>query len=353
MACLTEGAHAAHNLIAGSHPLAIRRDSAPPERHTRAMLKAFGGGILRQFTAPPQQHERFEKRWFPATACVNGLSKLNDLIHAELNARWQSFSATDGLWRRSKAMERTIEQITETNSSAPCNLECTTAVPPRSLAPARAASPAEVAEVKHLFFQFRSNDEFIREGQRQKIADLTAEHRRALVRLRKAVWQIAKETRLLEKIYASRAANAVAARNGGAHMQDWGKNTAADDHLPRTVVIQSAWNRGFDVALTVESRNNVVSQIAGKPALREAPAIPVTPAAPADLAPAPAGGLTGRQRDVLNLMIRGMSNKEIARALGLAEGTVKVHVSALFNKLGTHHRTAAAVIGAQLLSHMH
>jgi DNA-binding CsgD family transcriptional regulator len=250
--------------------------------------------------------------------------------------------------------ERIIEQAIEASNGGACNLACQTAVPARAPAPSYAASPSEPAEVKHLFFQFRSNDEFIREGQRQQLTDLTAEHRRALVRLRKAVWQIARETRLLEKIYASRAANAAAAGNNTAQIQDWGKKTAAKDFLPRTVVIQSAWNTGFDVALTVESRSNGNARPAGKPALREAPALPAPPSASSssELPPAP-GGLTGRQRDVLTLMIRGMSNKEIARALGLAEGTVKVHVSALFNKLGTHHRTAAAVIGAQLLSHMH
>ena len=63
-----------------------------------------------------------------------------------------------------------------------------------------------------------------------------------------------------------------------------------------------------------------------------------------------AGTLTRRQRDVLNLIVQGRSNKEIARILKLAEGTVKVHVAALFGKLGIHHRAAAAVAGARLIS---
>jgi DNA-binding NarL/FixJ family response regulator len=44
--------------------------------------------------------------------------------------------------------------------------------------------------------------------------------------------------------------------------------------------------------------------------------------------------LSARQRDVFELIVRGLSNKEIARALNLAEGTVKIHVAALFRKLG-------------------
>lgn len=51
-------------------------------------------------------------------------------------------------------------------------------------------------------------------------------------------------------------------------------------------------------------------------------------------------GLSPRQKDVLNLMSQGLSNKEIARNLDLAEGTVKVHVNALFRALGAHNRVS-------------
>jgi DNA-binding NarL/FixJ family response regulator len=64
----------------------------------------------------------------------------------------------------------------------------------------------------------------------------------------------------------------------------------------------------------------------------------------------PAEGLTPRQRDVLRLLVRGHSNKEIARLLGLSEGTVKVHMAAVFRRLGVSSRSAAAVTGAKLLA---
>ena len=55
--------------------------------------------------------------------------------------------------------------------------------------------------------------------------------------------------------------------------------------------------------------------------------------------------LTARQREIFYLIVAGRSNKEIARKLGLSVGTVKIHVAALFRKLGVHHRSAVALAG--------
>jgi DNA-binding NarL/FixJ family response regulator len=57
-----------------------------------------------------------------------------------------------------------------------------------------------------------------------------------------------------------------------------------------------------------------------------------------------APALTPRQRDILTLIARGRSNKEIAFALGIRERTVKFHVAALFARLGTSSRTEALVV---------
>lgn len=54
-------------------------------------------------------------------------------------------------------------------------------------------------------------------------------------------------------------------------------------------------------------------------------------------------GLTERQREVLRLMSRGKSNRDIAGLLGLSEGTVKVHLTAIFKALGVSSRTQALV----------
>jgi DNA-binding NarL/FixJ family response regulator len=44
--------------------------------------------------------------------------------------------------------------------------------------------------------------------------------------------------------------------------------------------------------------------------------------------------------DVLKLIVRGQSNKEIARTLHIAEGTVKIHVAALLRRLGVNRHAA-------------
>lgn len=62
----------------------------------------------------------------------------------------------------------------------------------------------------------------------------------------------------------------------------------------------------------------------------------------------PISGLTPRQRDVLALLASGKSNRDIARDLGLAEGTVKVHITAIFKALGAKNRTQAGLIAAEL-----
>lgn len=57
--------------------------------------------------------------------------------------------------------------------------------------------------------------------------------------------------------------------------------------------------------------------------------------------------LTARERDVLELVSQGLSNKQIAQKLQISEHTVKFHLSSLFAKLGVSSRTEAVNRGAR------
>lgn len=57
--------------------------------------------------------------------------------------------------------------------------------------------------------------------------------------------------------------------------------------------------------------------------------------------------LTPRERNVLQFICEGRSNKEIARELGLQEPTVKLHVTSLYRKIGVKNRTRAALLAKE------
>ncbi|MDQ3510064.1 MAG: response regulator transcription factor [Actinomycetota bacterium] len=62
----------------------------------------------------------------------------------------------------------------------------------------------------------------------------------------------------------------------------------------------------------------------------------------ADEAPIDLGGLTPRQREVLGLVVEGMTNAQIARELYLSESTIKQHLRGAFKALKVKNRTEAA-----------
>ena len=54
--------------------------------------------------------------------------------------------------------------------------------------------------------------------------------------------------------------------------------------------------------------------------------------------------LTKRQSEITTLVCIGLSNKEVSQRLNLAEGTVKVHLHQIYEKLGVQNRTALAML---------
>ena len=76
----------------------------------------------------------------------------------------------------------------------------------------------------------------------------------------------------------------------------------------------------------------------------EAPLAPrVARAVIADRRKQPSGALSDREREVLLLAASGLVNKQIARRLGIAEKTVKAHLTSVFRRIGVSDRTQAAV----------
>jgi DNA-binding CsgD family transcriptional regulator len=59
--------------------------------------------------------------------------------------------------------------------------------------------------------------------------------------------------------------------------------------------------------------------------------------------------LTRREREILELVSQGLSNRQIARTLWIAESTVKVHIHHVLKKLGVRSRTEAAAMAADVL----
>lgn len=93
--------------------------------------------------------------------------------------------------------------------------------------------------------------------------------------------------------------------------------------------------------LLVHLRRALEGKMALSESLTEALATAIRKPAPTQ--EADINALTNREHEILTLIAKGMSNKVIARELGISDGTVKVHVKHLLKKLGLKSRVEAAV----------
>ena len=65
----------------------------------------------------------------------------------------------------------------------------------------------------------------------------------------------------------------------------------------------------------------------------------------------PVPHLTPRQRDVMHLLAGGHTNAQIARRLGVSEGTVRTHLKDIYQRLGVSNRTAAVIQALRQADH--
>src|SRR5579871_1968052 len=93
-----------------------------------------------------------------------------------------------------------------------------------------------------------------------------------------------------------------------------------------------------------EVRETVVVREILVPAAERAEQEPFAP----DAAKQQTLGITARELEILNLIARGLSNREIATQLFVSENTVKTHCSRAFDKLGAARRTQAVQRGKEL-----
>jgi DNA-binding NarL/FixJ family response regulator len=112
----------------------------------------------------------------------------------------------------------------------------------------------------------------------------------------------------------------------------------------RVVLVGSAADRarlrGLLTPGLFEIVGEAVTLAAARSAHVDAQGLLLSPAPTEDAVSLPES-LTSREREVLNLLAEGLSNKAIARRLGISDQTVKFHVAAVCGKLGAMNRTDA------------
>ena len=145
--------------------------------------------------------------------------------------------------------------------------------------------------------------------------------------------QVAPAARVLMLTVSEDGHDLAAALRGGA--RGYLLKTVDSDMLTAAILRTMAG----DSVVSPEMTSKLVSAFQSAHAQAQ-PGPPPPPAAAAD----PIHSLSPREREILELIARGASNKEVARALGIAETTVKIHVQHILRKLNLSSRVQAAVV---------
>lgn len=159
-----------------------------------------------------------------------------------------------------------------------------------------------------------------------------------------ALMEAAPRARILMLTVSEDENDLAAALRGGA--AGYLLKTIEGDAL--TAAIQLAMKGDSVIAPEMTSKLVAAYRLAANCTLREADlsvvAASTTPASPATSSAAAIDSLSPRELDILRGIVRGASNKEIAREHGIAETTVKIHVQHVLRKLDVSSRVHAAVI---------
>lgn len=106
-----------------------------------------------------------------------------------------------------------------------------------------------------------------------------------------------------------------------------------------------------ELTATLARLRSAVDGVLEKPCMVEVPGCGTLPASM--VAQATAASITPRQREILTMIRDGYNNEEIARALNLTVGTVKIHITAIFKALGVKNRTQAMMMAPYALRMSH
>jgi two-component system, NarL family, response regulator LiaR len=133
--------------------------------------------------------------------------------------------------------------------------------------------------------------------------------------------------------------------------------------LPETQIVALTSHHGEDLVLqalqagaisyllkdigAMDLANAIRAAKAGRPTLASQAAHAVIKRGTAQQQPRPRRELTSRELEVLQLMVRGLSNQQIAQHLVVSRATANFHVSSILSKLGVHSRTKAVAVALQ------
>ncbi|MEM6775549.1 MAG: response regulator transcription factor [Pseudomonadota bacterium] len=119
--------------------------------------------------------------------------------------------------------------------------------------------------------------------------------------------------------------------------------TTFDDHQLFLDALAAGANGFLLKDVSLEKLVEAITTVAGGGFIAEPRLVSQVSTGIADAPPVSPDVLTGKERDVLRLVAGGLSNREIADVIHLAEGTVKNHVSNILGKLNCRDRTQAVL----------